>query len=238
MLVLALAVRLWTVDWGLPYIYDPDEPVVLSATIHMLKRGDLNPHWFHYPSLVFYLHGGILAVGAWIASGFNFSCFTDSLTYPEMTAMRSALLDPEWMLLLPRLVTSMLSTATAALVYSIVLRISRRRLAAVFAGLLIALVPLVVREARQFAPDTIAMFATAGVIWGSLRRKHQELSDRGCNGRSRGRLEVQRRPIGCDGRCSALSQGRSISRFPQPQTADVGLYQCSRVSADHSLRNP
>lgn len=172
-LVLALAVRLWTIDWGLPYVYDPDEPLVLSATVHMLKRGDPNPHWFHYPSLVFYLHGGILAVGAWIASGFSSSGFIDSLTYPDVTAMGSALLESKWTLFVPRLVTAMLSVATAGLVYAVVRRVTQRRIGAVFAGLLMALIPLVVREARQFAPDTIAMFATAGVIWGSLRLYHE-----------------------------------------------------------------
>ncbi|MBI5118355.1 phospholipid carrier-dependent glycosyltransferase [Candidatus Poribacteria bacterium] len=43
-----------------PFIYHADEPDVISRAARMALTGDLNPHWFHYPSLVIYAHAGIL----------------------------------------------------------------------------------------------------------------------------------------------------------------------------------
>jgi len=53
-LFLAVGVRLYGVDFGLPYSYHPDEPVHVRIVAQMLREGDLNPGWFTYPSLSFY----------------------------------------------------------------------------------------------------------------------------------------------------------------------------------------
>ncbi|RJP15553.1 MAG: phospholipid carrier-dependent glycosyltransferase [Candidatus Abyssobacteria bacterium SURF_5] len=39
-----------------PFVYHPDEPDVVARSVHMILSGDLNPHWFHYPSLLFYIN--------------------------------------------------------------------------------------------------------------------------------------------------------------------------------------
>lgn len=54
-LAVALGLRLWALDFGLPnHLARPDEYSVLYAT-HTFPQGDMNPHWFIYPSLYFYL---------------------------------------------------------------------------------------------------------------------------------------------------------------------------------------
>ncbi|MGH3650390.1 MAG: hypothetical protein ACRDU9_06725, partial [Acidimicrobiia bacterium] len=60
--MLGAVLRLWGIDWGLPYLYHPDEPNDLTRTMTMLQTGDPNPHWFHYGSLMFYLYGAGLAL--------------------------------------------------------------------------------------------------------------------------------------------------------------------------------
>ena len=51
-LVLATVLRVVFLDWGLPYIYHPDEPINI-ATIHkMIAESDFDPHFFQYPSLL------------------------------------------------------------------------------------------------------------------------------------------------------------------------------------------
>jgi 4-amino-4-deoxy-L-arabinose transferase-like glycosyltransferase len=62
-LVLGLAVmlRFWAIDWGAPYVYHPDEHLVLHPALDIVRDGDLNPHWFQYPSLLIYLQAGIVA---------------------------------------------------------------------------------------------------------------------------------------------------------------------------------
>ncbi|GEM_PF-2637223 len=52
----ATLLRLVGLDFGLPYPWHPDEPAIMSRAIRILQTGDLNPGWFHYPSLVIYLH--------------------------------------------------------------------------------------------------------------------------------------------------------------------------------------
>ena len=52
-LLLALALRLWGVAFGLPYVIQPDEPSVELRVLHMWLAGDPNPHYYVYPSLYY-----------------------------------------------------------------------------------------------------------------------------------------------------------------------------------------
>ena len=54
LLILALAtgLRLYGLDFGLPYLYQPDEPNKVEAAQNILKSGDLNPHYLDRKSVV------------------------------------------------------------------------------------------------------------------------------------------------------------------------------------------
>lgn len=54
-LLLALGVRLLATGAGLPYLHHWDEPTLTHRALDMLRTGDLNPRYFQYPSLPFYL---------------------------------------------------------------------------------------------------------------------------------------------------------------------------------------
>jgi 4-amino-4-deoxy-L-arabinose transferase-like glycosyltransferase len=55
-LLLAAALRLWHLDFGLPALNDPDEPIFIMTALDMLREGRLNPGWFGHPAtLLFYL---------------------------------------------------------------------------------------------------------------------------------------------------------------------------------------
>jgi 4-amino-4-deoxy-L-arabinose transferase-like glycosyltransferase len=56
LIVLGAGLRVWGITYGLPYLYHPDEPLGINAGINMLRTGDLNPHFFGYGSLFFYLN--------------------------------------------------------------------------------------------------------------------------------------------------------------------------------------
>ena len=163
-LAVAVAVRLWGVDWGLPYIYDADEPNNLSRTLIMLQSGDANPHWFHYPSLVFYVYGGVLAATTVFLDVLGIGAGIAALESPQLIAGATGLLNEPWTLMVPRLTSIVISVATVALVYFIVNRLTRRPWAAGFGALLLALAPIAVSEGRLFAPNTLsAFFATAAL---------------------------------------------------------------------------
>src|SRR5215210_4508724 len=65
----AAALRLWGVSWSLPYVLHTDEPNIVDAGVRIVKSGNLNPQWFHYPALDIYLQAAIyklnLIWGTW-----------------------------------------------------------------------------------------------------------------------------------------------------------------------------
>lgn len=64
-LVLALAagLRLWSIDFGLDVERArPDEEFVVGKAQRMVETSDLNPHFFHYPSLLLYVDAALLRV--------------------------------------------------------------------------------------------------------------------------------------------------------------------------------
>ncbi|MDE2039030.1 MAG: glycosyltransferase family 39 protein [Elusimicrobia bacterium] len=52
-LVLAAALRFWGVSWGLPGLYNADEPHFINTAVSF-GSGSLNPHTFKYPTLWMY----------------------------------------------------------------------------------------------------------------------------------------------------------------------------------------
>ena len=57
--------RFFPIWFGLPYLRArPDEETTISHAVAVL-RGDPNPHFFHWPSLTFYLVAGVLQLATW-----------------------------------------------------------------------------------------------------------------------------------------------------------------------------
>ncbi len=78
-LLLGAALRVYGVNWGLPYQYQTEEYRIIKYALKM-GGGDLNPHIFEYPSLYLYfmlfLYGIYFAVGrlfGWFASPVDFA---------------------------------------------------------------------------------------------------------------------------------------------------------------------
>jgi 4-amino-4-deoxy-L-arabinose transferase-like glycosyltransferase len=72
-LLVALAVRLLGIRYGLPYVYFPDEAVLVNHAVGF-GTGDLNPRYFIYPSLYMYLLFviyGVGYVGGWLTGVFT-----------------------------------------------------------------------------------------------------------------------------------------------------------------------
>ncbi len=55
-LVVASAVRYDGIKSGLPQSYIPDEYEYVHSYLQMIKRGDMNPHWWHHPSVQPYVN--------------------------------------------------------------------------------------------------------------------------------------------------------------------------------------
>src|SRR5579862_5666583 len=64
--VVGALLRLFPIWFGLPYLRArPDEETALAHALEVLQ-GHLNPHFFHWPSLTFYVLAAVLDAASWI----------------------------------------------------------------------------------------------------------------------------------------------------------------------------
>jgi len=125
-LLIAAVVRVWGIWFGIPHtLARPDEEAVAGIALHFFS-GDLNPHFFDYPTLFMYglaaLYGGYFLVGR-ITGRF--------LSIPHFTAAYQWDWSP--FVLIGRSVSALLGTLTVWIVFRIT-----RRLAGTRAGLVAA----------------------------------------------------------------------------------------------------
>lgn len=144
----AAVLRVVPIWFGLPFEYArPDEEVAIGHAVNVLG-GELNPGFFHWPSLTFYL----LAACFWI----------------DNTVRRvGGLASPTYVsdLLIARGVVAMVGTATIALVYRLGRRVGGDRSTGAIAAGFLAVAPLHVRDSHFAMTDVLATFFA---IWSLL----------------------------------------------------------------------
>ncbi len=163
---LGLGLRIWGINFGLPYTYAPDEPTHLSIALHIFKTGDLNPYWLNYPSLMFYLNALAYIPFFFIGKLFGALATPSDIPYPEIlaTGVGRAAMPSEF--LLSRGLTAIFGTASIFLVYLIGRESSRSKWAALAAALLFAVSPANVFNSHLIRPDTLAVFFVLfSVFW-------------------------------------------------------------------------
>ncbi len=151
-MAVAAALRLWGVTWGLPHAYHPDEGSIL---IHALGfgTGDLNPHWFRWPSLFMYVVSGMY--GVYFAAGTVTNSFSSAADL-----VRQYVADPTAFWLIGRLASVVLGVATVWVTH----RFARRSFgepAALAAAAFMAVMFLHVRDSHYATPDVAATFLAA-----------------------------------------------------------------------------
>jgi hypothetical protein len=146
-LVLALALRLKGVAYGLPYSFvNADESIVIPKAFHV-ARGHLNPQFFFYPSLYFYLVATLYVLAApvsWL------------LGHGNLLATTSFVTDPGAYFLLGRLLSVAMGTASVYLLYRLG-RDAFGRPAGLVAALLLAVAPLHVAYSHMAVTDVTAV---------------------------------------------------------------------------------
>jgi len=158
-LLLAVVVRFWGISFGLPNPYcRPDEEIIVGKALDFYRTGDLNPHWFSYPSLMMYLV--YLAYLAYGAGGALFGMYESLAGF-----FASYDYDPTVFYLIPRAISAVLGTATVAVVYAIGRRCHGSR-AGMFAAFFLAITYLHVRESHFGVTDTaMVFFITLSVLF-------------------------------------------------------------------------
>lgn len=118
-LLLALATRLLGISFGLPYIYHVDEARFAKISLEYFT-GDLNPHFFHVPTLHTYTVSGIWAI--YYHTGKISGTFQSATEF-----INSFYADPTLFVILGRLLTVLLSVGTIFLVYRVGTKMYNRR---------------------------------------------------------------------------------------------------------------
>ena len=160
-LLLALALRVWGLPWGLPsathyFSYHPDESVVLetsSLTMNVFA-GRLLPHFYNYGSLQLYL-----------------VCFANTLAalfgYVDIVPKDFSVWYPQWakMYLIGRCLTVGMGVGTVWATYALGARLWGRR-AGLFAALILAVTPLHAQHSHFLTVDVPATFwVMLSLLW-------------------------------------------------------------------------
>lgn len=153
-MALAAALRFWTLGSGLPYLVGADEPDIMVRVLHMMQKGDFDPHgFFDYPTLTFYMQ--VAVASARFLTGAMAGDWTN--------------LDHVWpgdFYLWARGLTALMSVLTVYVVYRAGLRWGT--LTAIVAALAMAVQPQLVREAHYALTDTPLTFFIALTLLMSL----------------------------------------------------------------------
>jgi hypothetical protein len=156
--------RLVGVDWGLPFIYDPDEPDFVGRAVRMLATGDLDPGWFGHPGTTT-IYSFLLAIGGWVlASGQGLAAALDRYA-----------VEPSPFFLVARLTVVAFAAGALALTWQLARRAAAARdedagsSAAMLAGLLalalLAVAPLHTQFSRNARPDIqMGFFVLASLL--------------------------------------------------------------------------
>ncbi len=156
-LLVALMLRLWRIDWGFPFVYWVDEDVCTQHGIYCAVLKSLDPQTFGYPSLIFYIAAMLGSIGWAITNlfGGNVDWNTFFLSYFG---------DATTLGLLGRSFSAAVGTLTVAAVYKIGKFFSTKT--ALFGALIFALSPVAFEQGHRFTPDGIqALFCTLSIFW-------------------------------------------------------------------------
>jgi len=108
-IAVALILRLWGVGFGLPELYHADEERIVNHAL-AFGLGDLNPHYFNYPSFSMYLLS--LEYGLFLILGRVLGFFSGVADFEKLFFH-----DPTYFYLIGRVTSVLLGTATVGLIY-------------------------------------------------------------------------------------------------------------------------
>ena len=155
-LIGAAVIRLWGLDWGLPFPYHPDEGSILFHSLGF-GTGDLNPHWFRWPSLMMYVmfgfYGALFVVGK-----------LAGLYSAPADLVRHYVSDLSWFWYLGRVLSAVAGVATVWATY-VFGRRSYGKTVGLTAAAILAVMYLHVRDSHYATPDVVStLLATLSLL--------------------------------------------------------------------------
>lgn len=161
-LVVAAALCLWSMHFGLPALNDPDELMFEMGAIRMLKGPTLNPGWFGHPATTtmyaLALVNALVFVGGWISGVF---------ASPDAFAA-AVYTNPTWMILPGRLMIVSFGLVVIVLAYRLGSRLFGAP-AGLAAAALLAVSPLHVKFSQVIRSDMMACAFMLACLLAALR---------------------------------------------------------------------
>jgi 4-amino-4-deoxy-L-arabinose transferase-like glycosyltransferase len=167
-LLLGLLLRLWGLDFGLPYMYHPDEPNKIAIAQRIFKTGDLNPHDFRKPTLSVYLNA--LAYVPYYLFGKLRGVFQtpSDILAPTMLAMGVGKTDMPTTMLMGRLITTVFALFSVILVFVLGKQTYGKGLVGLLAALMMAISPSNVNNSRNLMENSFLTCAIIATVWASM----------------------------------------------------------------------
>ncbi|MEP7189657.1 MAG: glycosyltransferase family 39 protein, partial [Roseiflexaceae bacterium] len=163
LIIIAFGLRMYAINWGLPYVEHHDEPESANAVMAMLRNGDWNPRFFQYPSL--YLYALRLVFAAHWAYGHHTGLYTAQSQLPEGTYYY---LQAPGFFTWGRAFTAILGSATVVLLFLVGRRWWGARVGLV-ASALLAVSPFHMRHSQYITTDVPSAFLALLALAAALR---------------------------------------------------------------------
>jgi 4-amino-4-deoxy-L-arabinose transferase-like glycosyltransferase len=155
---IAVVLRLWGINFGLPFLYHPDEPNKVQFAQQVLKTGDLNPHYFQKPPFYIYLNALIYIPYLSIDQIRGINLKIQDLQAPQMENMGTGKTSQPSTVLLGRLVTVLFSCLAIWLTFLISQKVTGNIHIAILSTLFMAFAPGLVQHSRFITPDSQVVF--------------------------------------------------------------------------------
>lgn len=167
-LVGSAALRVWAIGFALPYVYNADERANLRRVESILKDADPNPHFFHYPSLLFYVNVLPHLLLDKYGSG-------QSATERGKRGVRNSFglgntrLPDSSKLLMGRFVSLAFGVGCVGIAFLAALRVTRSRPTAAVSAALLAVSPIHVGQSRLMTVDILVSFFALLTLFASIK---------------------------------------------------------------------
>ncbi|MBU2568213.1 MAG: glycosyltransferase family 39 protein [Elusimicrobia bacterium] len=145
----SLALGLWGINYDLPHIYTTEEYKVVNYALRF-GTGDLNPHFFNYPSL--YLYFTFFVCGIYFIIGRIAGAFSSTQEFAI-----SFVKDPSGVYLTLRIFSVLWTTGAALLVYKTGKLLFNKK-AGLCAAALFTCIPSVLISAHEIRPSQPSLF--------------------------------------------------------------------------------
>jgi len=165
--MLAFALRWWGVAAGLPYLYHPDEPRYITIAQTIVHTGDLNPHFFNYPSI--FLYGQAVLYRLWLGVAHATNNLPSGPATPHELPMATVYTAMPATVLLGRGLSVVLGTASVPVLYLLGRDVSGRRAVGLLAALLLAIAPSHITHSRYVTPDVVLVLCVVLALWSAVR---------------------------------------------------------------------